>query len=217
MWGALAVAMAACAAAGGAQAPIAPAPAATPESVKLVVLLPDDAAAKRVFELAEGDFASRHPGAEISAQTAAPDLVADLRRRADAGELPDLAWVDSSQLDALVRAGLLRDLQDVARLDRNLDPSAPAFGCDCQRPPAPFRLDNIASQALAGARVGGLGLYLIPALIGPGEPPQVAGFAILSATARFESAWPFARFLATDDGQRPVVAEKLGATVLRAP
>jgi ABC-type glycerol-3-phosphate transport system substrate-binding protein len=211
--------MAACAAAGGVQAPTAPATAlaATPEPVKLVVLLPDDAAARRVFELAARDFAGRHPGAEISAQTAAPDLVADLRRRAGAGELPDLAWVASSQLDALVRAGLLRDLQDVARLDRNLDPSAPAFGCDCQRPPAPFRLDNIASPALAGARVGGLGLYLVPALLGSGEPPQVAGFAILSATERFEAAWPFARFLATDDGQRPVVAEKLGATVLRAP
>jgi ABC-type glycerol-3-phosphate transport system substrate-binding protein len=212
----LALALAACAAATAPQ-PVSTASAAAPATIRLDVLLPDDPAARRMFDLTARDYIGRRPGAEVRAVTAGPDLAADLRRQAAADQSPDLVWVTAGQLEALVRAGLLADLQEVARLDRDLDPNAPAIGCDCQRPPPPFRLDNIAGPALSGARVGGRGLYFVPALIGLGDPPEAAGFAILSATPRFETAWAFARFAATEDGQRLVIEEKLGATVLRVP
>ena len=216
-------ALVACAGAGVAPEP-APLKAAsqTPvmPPVELHALVTSDPVAERLLSVAIRGFVGRHPDAEIKVDTVEGDPVPRLKALAAQGALPDVIWATDAELEALVGAGLLMDVQDLARLDRNVDPNAFDPGCDCQRPPAPFRLENITSQALAASRVSGRpGLYMIPALQidrpAP-EKPSFGGFAIAASTSRLEMAWAFVRYLATEDAQRAVLKTYPEATVLRS-
>ena len=200
-------------------APAEPTSAPTPEPVLLRVLVPRDDAAEQILHIAVQAFTGRNPGAHVEAETADSDLAGQIARMSSQGRLPDLVWLTGATIEALAPSGLLLDLQDIATLDKNVDPNAPVIGCDCQRPPPPFRLQNITGEGLAASRPEDTTqLLMIPAMIGTGPKgqPVVFGFGITKDTPNLSAAWQFVRYLATEEGQRLIVDHEIGRTVLRA-
>lgn len=195
-----------------------PAPTATATAIELRVFTARDPLAGQALEIAANGFAGLHPEARTTILYAEADPVAQLKALAAGSTAPDVIWMAGAQVQSLASAGLLMDMQDLARLDRNVDPRNPE-GCSCVRPPPPFRLTNITSEALSASRsITGSGLYMIPALITGtlSGPPLVAGFGIAASTRQIEVAWAFVRYMATADGQAAIVARKLGRPVLRS-
>ncbi len=179
-----------------------------------------DPDAEHLLSAAIRGFVGRHPDADIQVDYFEEDPVPSLKSLAAQGTPPDVIWATNDRLEALVGAGALMNLQDLARNNRDFDPSTFDPGCDCQRPPAPFRLENITSQALAASRVAGrTGLYMIPGVRldrTNQATPSFGGFALAASTSRPETAWAFVRYLATEDAQRAVLKTYPGATVLRS-
>ncbi len=194
------------------------APIATPSStpISLTILVPRSSSAGQALEIGVRDFTARNPGARVRVEVVDGDIAEQLARRATEGRLPDMVWMSRATLERSAPTGLLLDLQTLATLDKNVDPNAPVIGCACEGPPPPFRLQNITADALAASRApGGFELLMIPVLTDAAAAPAVQGLGIISGTPNLAAAWQFVRYLATEDGQRRIVDDGIGATVLR--